>query len=703
MVANDEVLSQKANLQTKELLIRNAGLGIYKENSFNKLALPVHAPTNEIAKRQQLVEISLKTGAAIPPGKGISFFQDLISDIYELQKIAQRLQNPESRLIDEFFWFWPIPPASEENDQGLDHLRSRDLESALAYWQDRASSGDRHGVALHNLAICTHLWILEQESSIPQAPPNATVWQYLDKRWDDCYQYWQALIDCEAFWSQFSNRIREIDDPRLTTGSARRIRSLLPFFLNTTHLKIALGHAENEQFDQARRLVSYVRQSRFLGESFSDVSQVLLESHRKRLREVCKSAEKKVEASPQNASQSAVNLITVGQTSLKLLDLFSPGGVDFEMHDLVVETTLAAVRSYGATTEKYEHCLQLLSDLKPLAARDENRNEVEETVKDIQDLISKADFWCGERYFDLPTEILDMLERARTLAGQLKYQDAINLINDLKGKYSAQVSTVNKNIVEKPLAYCLNRQAVEILKKVTEVLDRPREIFVNIARRAQQTKQSQIIEAQFNYALWGYENNCLDYVRQNGQLYCMACGKQVRDTNFSAFMNNDLPVVICWSCNHSDNQELARRKAVINTLMLEGHKLLSMARQLNPDNNLVKENLAFLRKMANQLRITLPADPTVTTPAPKANRSKSTGKAIPASRERTKPAAKSRPRNANLTSILMIAVLTILMVLILSTLCLFAALVAADTGNSSFLDGTPLKLIVDQVMIFLGN
>src|SRR5690606_24055985 len=119
----------------------------------------------------------------------------------------------------------------------------------LAYWQVRASSGDRHGVALHNLAICTHLWILEQESSIPQAPPNATVWQYLDKRWDDCYQYWQALIDCEAFWSQFSNRIREIDDARLTTGSARRIRSLLPFFLSTTHLKIALGHAEHEQFD----------------------------------------------------------------------------------------------------------------------------------------------------------------------------------------------------------------------------------------------------------------------------------------------------------------------------------------------------------------------------------------------------------------------------------------------------------------------
>src|SRR5690606_24131875 len=115
-----------------------------------------------------------------------------------------------------------------------------------------------------------------------------------------------------------------------------------------------------------------------------------------------------------------------------------------------------------------------------------------------------------------------------TLASQLKYQEAINLINDLQGKYSAQLSTVNKNIVENPLAYCLNSQAVEKLNKAAEVSNRPREVFINIGRRVEQAKQSKIIEEQFNYAIWGYENKRLDDVRQQGRLYCMACGKQIR-------------------------------------------------------------------------------------------------------------------------------------------------------------------------------
>jgi hypothetical protein len=89
MIANPDTHPPETNSQIRDLLLKNAGLGLYRENSFNKLALPVRATANEIAKRQQIVDICLKTEASVPPGKGISLFQDLSPDTYKRYEIPK--------------------------------------------------------------------------------------------------------------------------------------------------------------------------------------------------------------------------------------------------------------------------------------------------------------------------------------------------------------------------------------------------------------------------------------------------------------------------------------------------------------------------------------------------------------------------------------------------------------------------------------
>src|SRR5207237_3361496 len=81
-------------------------------------------------------------------------------DVDAVRHAIERLRDPETRLVDEFFWFWPETSATETPDEALTALDRGDVAAARKRWQAAAPGA---GVAVHNLAVLAHLLALDLE------------------------------------------------------------------------------------------------------------------------------------------------------------------------------------------------------------------------------------------------------------------------------------------------------------------------------------------------------------------------------------------------------------------------------------------------------------------------------------------------------------------------------------------------------------
>ena len=95
---------------------------IYIHNAFRISGLPVDASTRDIKRRMD----DLKAAAEMGDLKNElvhAFALDPVPSLNQLREAAQGLQDPEHRIIDEFFWFWPQEWGKSNADPALTTLR----------------------------------------------------------------------------------------------------------------------------------------------------------------------------------------------------------------------------------------------------------------------------------------------------------------------------------------------------------------------------------------------------------------------------------------------------------------------------------------------------------------------------------------------------------------------------------------------------
>jgi len=78
-----------------------------------------------------------------------------------IQHAIERLRDPEKRLIDEFFWFWPDKSDSACNE-ALELLSANRINEALDILE-RKKEYDASGRTAHNLAVLYHARALDFE------------------------------------------------------------------------------------------------------------------------------------------------------------------------------------------------------------------------------------------------------------------------------------------------------------------------------------------------------------------------------------------------------------------------------------------------------------------------------------------------------------------------------------------------------------
>ena len=136
-----------------------ANSNLYQTNAFRITGLQVTATTRDIRRAYQELVRNKELGRACVPACFIPYIVEPSDD--EREAAFTQVDNPEQRLLQEFFWFW----ADGDVDDAFAAVQAKDQDRAVKEWRCRSDAGDPEGVASHNLAIFNHLMALQTEGS----------------------------------------------------------------------------------------------------------------------------------------------------------------------------------------------------------------------------------------------------------------------------------------------------------------------------------------------------------------------------------------------------------------------------------------------------------------------------------------------------------------------------------------------------------
>jgi hypothetical protein len=394
-------------------LLEAAHPEIYRRNAFRITGLPVDVSSRDIARHEQKLEMMRKYNSVEWSSKA-PLPLNPPPDEYTTKEAVQRLNDPEKRLIDEFFWFWPIQQHQRGTDDAIALLTAGDIQGAAAQWlrMEQTSVGHR---ARHNLAILFHCVALDWEQVALRRKLNQNDLDKLCIYWREACQRWKLLLDCEPFWSQLTTRIRDLDDPRLTTGLVKRMRESLPLALLSINATLAARYAETADCNAVNRQLDIIRtwegqHDGRLGPLAQQALRNACEPSRQRIKAICKNAMDQVESEPARGDVAAQELIANTKPALAILDaLLLPGDpVRDAAHDEVANCVLRCQVAFANKTENWTLSLELLEQALSLAVGQFVRDRIQQNID-----IVKRNIECERQLREQLRQLAELVDECK--------------------------------------------------------------------------------------------------------------------------------------------------------------------------------------------------------------------------------------------------------------------------------------------------
>jgi hypothetical protein len=363
------------------LLLAEAVPEIYRLNAFRVTQLPVNATQREISRQVEKIRMAEKIGVAAEVKGGLMPLATS-PDSDALRGAVQRLRDPQRRLIDELFWFWPLEDGVE-NDPALKALETEGTGAASRLWQAAVDEGGRQGaIALHNLAVLAHTVVLdaeldERDGKLSDARRNA-----LKALWTSAYQHWGELRKDELFADVLRERVLDVDDPRLDDSTVANIRKTLAEALASVSARLAVAQFDAGKKEACRRVFAKLRAS---GLPQADVTRAVREALgpvRARLKACCTSVEKKPGGAPKEILLAAGRLLEQAQPLLALVDMALPEGdaTRAGLHDDVAGLVFSMTIDYGNQSEDFRGALPWLERAATIAEGDAALHRISENT-----------------------------------------------------------------------------------------------------------------------------------------------------------------------------------------------------------------------------------------------------------------------------------------------------------------------------------
>jgi hypothetical protein len=387
------------------LLKESAHPGLYHRNGFRVLELPVEASVRDLTKRRQIVEAAAANGLPLPAGPSRVLPLNPRPDAFATREAVQRLTDPERRLVDEFFWFWAHQAGLSREDAALRQLCQDNADAAEQIWRKQEREQSQTLVSTHNLAVLHHVRALEYSERHLEGrngtDAGETKYEPATERaqWEEAYRRWVVLLREEGFWSRLTGRIRELDDPRLTTGTARRIRAGLPLALVIINAQLALKAAEKDKFELAKSHVAIMRASSFSQSSCDTALNLATEPIRTRLKGLSKTAAKAAADNPEKANDTCGRLLEQTKPLLAIIDCLLPENHPSRgaVHDDVAIAALDCCVAFGNKTKKWKGCLSLCEAMMSIPVSQSAKERLKGNFETIKGNVEYALCWfCKE-------------------------------------------------------------------------------------------------------------------------------------------------------------------------------------------------------------------------------------------------------------------------------------------------------------------
>src|ERR1044071_2161250 len=89
---------------------------LYRINAFRITGLPTDATPRDVVRQAERLKIAARIGNA-PATSAAPFPLSPAPEDDDVRGAVDRLRDPERRLVEELFWFWPHDPADPQNDR----------------------------------------------------------------------------------------------------------------------------------------------------------------------------------------------------------------------------------------------------------------------------------------------------------------------------------------------------------------------------------------------------------------------------------------------------------------------------------------------------------------------------------------------------------------------------------------------------------
>jgi hypothetical protein len=573
MVTNEQQLNEGC-----DILIQAATPDIYRINAFRISGLNVSATTREISNQVQKNQMMEKYGGKMDNHKS-PFPIEPPPDVDKLRQALHRLRDPETRIIDEFFWFWPHSLDTAVKDHALDALSRNEIKTAESLWINYEATLTESNVSRHNLAVLSHLLVLDIELNGNSLAKKERAKR--DKYWKDTFKRWKLLLEHEGFWSRLTARVRQMDDPRLTTGFVRRLREALPFAILQINGIMAVKFAEQGKGEEAKRYMELIRSSGFDNDVIDRALKTAIDPVRKRIKVICHSASDETEKNNIRGIEFGKQILIQTQNPLKVLNTLLPKkNIIIEgAEDDITDSVFNCYIRYVNKTEDYVSALELIKSIKNFINSDTSKVRIDEKIKSINDILEYSNFWRLEGYFSYPSNYIDMMEKAYDLEEALKFDETIDVLR--KGIYSLpeiqESGSLRKQFLH-CIAYCLRRKSV------------------NIYNEAFDENNSEFNKIYYNMVKYRV------YISEYSDINCAHCYGIIYSTYYTRTIDG-IEHPFCNTCNKRINRKLNNLEEELKKEIKKALDLIQLSKFLSPNYNPTKIDFAVIKESADKRNI----------------------------------------------------------------------------------------------------
>jgi hypothetical protein len=362
-------------------LIAASTKDLFRHNAFRITGLAVDATAREVIRHADKLKMLLELGQE-PHAKNNAHPLDPPPTIDEIREAIQKIKDPEKRLIDEFFWFWPEEFGKSDCDPALQALAKGDTKTANEIWRKRINEESYGIVAKHNLAVTYYLIALDLGHLATGKAVSEESRLKISDTWKSSVRKWGRIQDDEKLWEKVTERIRQLNEPSLPTGFARRMRAMLPDALNKINADLIFGFAESGKIEIAKDYIAYIRETSDGQNGFKNAAETVLLPAKNLLKEQITQAVARGEANPADAANAARELLKQSRQALDLFDIFLGENSD-ERNELYDEVAVICNRlpiAYHKATGDNKTCIEILRLVLPFVSSNELRKQIEENI-----------------------------------------------------------------------------------------------------------------------------------------------------------------------------------------------------------------------------------------------------------------------------------------------------------------------------------